>query len=122
MKNVIKIEEIKMYLGTVLQCRVKYVGGIIIDTVETLNYINPNCGHELNVLIKSNDIGFGIDEIIPFVKPLSKLTDEDNAKIESYNENYTRLEMTMQQINYLASKHYDIFNWIGRGLAIKKED
>ncbi len=131
MKDCIKIEEIKMFLET----------GLMIICNETWHYkpkedsvISEFVGLDSDGEIITKRGFFTIDDIKPLVKPLSSLTfedlenlgnrydvriiDEDNAYLFRDEDGLRNpLEWSFQDINYLASKHYDIFNWIGRGLA-----
>jgi len=166
MKDYIKVEELKMYLGTNLQ--VQYKG--IINGIELSKYREeynkrnlyscdfPFSTEELEPFnspkeIIGNRVGYikiiedwkngtsvrvgtmkaGLKRFTlfgggfkPIVKPLSKLTEEDKKGMTKDDIIAAKLGFTsnisLSAAMILASKHYDIFNWLGRGLAIEKED
>lgn len=135
-EDCIKIEEIKMFLGVGLQ--IEYMGKswfveAILDgsnkgEVEICNY-EDNCCNEILL----------ISDIRPLVRPLSELTQTEmdgmygccsSFDIELLSQDFGDLGADayvgvvggLFVLNELAKRHYDIFNWISRGLADKLED
>ena len=133
MKDCIKTEEIKMFLGTDLKVNVNepYASPKIKWFIHSVD-IKGNCA----MFDNSRRVDcVPLEDITPLVKPLSSLTDEilkemypriDMKYVDSLSckdtgdvteDSYNRILSSMIICNILASKHYDIFNWIGRGLA-----
>jgi len=133
MKDCIKIEEIKMFLGTNLKVNVNEP--CVSPKIKWFIYsvdIKGDCA----MFDNSRRVDcVPLEDITPLVKPLSSLTDEilkemypriDMKYVDSLSckdtgdvteDSYNRILSSMIICNILASKHYDIFNWIGRGLA-----
>jgi hypothetical protein len=137
----ITVEELKMFVGTGLEFEVDEVNVLEAVLVTTCD------GHEYTAVSgmgscqESNE--FQISCIIPIVRQLSQLTKE----IEVDGERFVPIEkimptsesknfgwmsdpymkgllhsaeigcLPMNIANKLSSWHFDIFNWIGRGLA-----
>ena len=82
------------------------------------------------LVIDNNEDEYYLSEIKPLIKPLSSITfEEEQYLIKECGRRFDKtdnrfgfdgamsFEDTYKAINFLASKHYDIFNWIERGLA-----
>lgn len=106
-----------MFLGTGLSCQ----------------YENPKWEEGCQQAIISdklkgiigNDIYIGnevleLEEFMPLVKSLDDITEEDEREAEELDlkyADYPPIILYQKRINFLASKHYDICDWLGRGLA-----
>ncbi len=89
------------------------------------------------------------EEFMPIVRPLSRLTEEievdgerfvplialrfakadvlrtqeeEKRNLESFIKNIHKSRVQLCIVQKLASWHFDLFNWLGRGLAVEKED
>ena len=137
MKDCIKIEELKMFLESELQ--VTLVNDVCKKhlTLTTIDVVDDCCGLYDDYLLYSEF--YSINGIKPLVKPLSELTQKeadtlgdcldmdyiellDNGQNNELSYNIGKMIGGNLIVNELAKRHYDIFNWIGRGLANKLED
>lgn len=129
MKDTIKIEELRMFLGTNLRLNEGVFEGVSTDLNEPF----------FAVCRKKGEIGrwlYELKDIRPLVRPLSSLDRVEFDK-KFYGANvvsnmYTKPDpnddkdysgmlkpdyMPYNQIVWLIDRHYDIFNWLVRGLA-----
>ena len=75
---------------------------------------------------KGIDPSFNIEEIKPFLRPMLSMTEAETEKYHSFCEfddgDYTGYPMwfnTIESFEYLYSIHIDVWNFIGKGLALE---
>ena len=61
-----------------------------------------------------------IDDVKPYLRPMSSITEEERAKYHSYCDNYYDIYFdTVASIDWLNANHFDYRGLIERGLAIE---
>ncbi len=127
MKDCIKIEEIKMFVGTGL----KFNGLRDVQILSCIEFVQD----EPRAWVAGCD--YGVIELTdkdfkPLVKPVKELwehhtkdeiedkygvCDYDTSSNNSLIFSCTEFYEIHDSLTKLANEHYDIFDWIGRGLA-----
>ncbi len=143
MADKISVDELKVFVGTGLTVKDKD------NEVHTFDYIKKYSSGGYGVSLSGHrdtqigveivkglyyQTGCRIDAIQPMVRPLSQITIEHlnhlglHTAINSFGRNVHDYEKfvldgkeSLPRCLFLAAKHYDIFNWIGRGLAVELE-
>lgn len=133
MNSQITIEELAGYLPWGLKVKDEFSG-----VVMTLNGLS--CDNEEGIWLLGSKVLHRrlYTEIKPLVYPLSALTEVSKQKFEERTDDgfinwfnsdildFDDIEILSLEhlpygtINWLIRNHYDIFNWISRGLAIDK--
>lgn len=129
LEDCISIDELKMFLGTGLKMKTPHAEICFFDG---LKISKRNC------VLFDMGVACEIMNIQPYVKSLSKMKDDEKLYIEtkfgwrfgSYvNDNqlcfnsWTCGDSMFVILKYLIEHGYDVFNWLGRRLAIElKED
>lgn len=138
METKLELKYLLPYLTHQLKVRQIPITDLYFDKIVELNglFISENCA----TFEKGVDYYFEDDEpdieIKPLLIPLSALTDEHKKSLSDYDQsiigNYLydggKFSLPLLQklsfygADFLASKHYDVFNLIPSGLALNKND
>jgi len=131
MKDQIKLEEIRVFVGTGLEH--EHEGCIFF-----LNNLHVWDSGNWETKLSTDDV-VTAENIVPYVRPMTDATNDIICGLtENINDEY--LELVQQTLGIdiqqdtdqcltgflimseLAKEHYDIFNWIGRKLARPLKD
>jgi len=128
-----RVEEIKMFVGTNLKCIVKN-DSYDEDAGYSFKFKNIKVVGIYDMLVLGeNDDSYSLDDIRPQVKLLAKLTEQEAEKflispkdlmILKVCKDINLVRLSWHSILELVKEHYDIFNWIEHNLAdrIKEEN
>jgi hypothetical protein len=138
----ISVHEIKMFIGTGLEIyghdEVSDIGECVVCNDGDLRYVERGDYH-------SSNCDFNLSDYPPIVRPISHISKEIDHEgmtfiptevLFSSQYNFGKEMRVIPQsmfrenpknwpvwaVSAAASMHFDIFNWIGRGLAKEKED
>jgi hypothetical protein len=101
----ISVQDLALYLG----CKAFHqVLGEKTISIAWLNDIIHYCGE---------DVDFELELIKPILRPLSDITEEEIKQMEYFAPDGS-LGYSAQGYKFLISKHFDVFGWIEKGLAI----
>jgi len=135
MDDKIKVEELKMFWGTGLMVEVEAWNNSMdgVDYVESIK-LTDYTFEDLTGTFPADSY----KSMLPLVRPLTYLTHEievdgksfeplDALRLQSHEDHQIRYRLNvgkefnewlpLRVANALASWHFDIFNWIPRGLA-----
>lgn len=118
MTDRITADEIAIFLGTGLQARVH--GDRVSCTVEGLD-LGLEAKDKPEIILER--VSVPIDKMRPIVRPLSSITKTEKVALRIsdvqwailHNAGYKIPESLMYRtVRALVSKHYDLFDWLGR--------
>jgi len=125
-------EYIAPYLPYALQCQITDNGKTEIAELQAL-YVDGSC-----VFFDVVESEKGFDEVRPILKSMSKLTEQElEAAMFSSHKDWLTIERSswitrygrvkwlnnipVGHMNYLLKNHFDVFDLIGKRLAIEKK-
>lgn len=130
----LSVQDLAMFIGC--EAEYMYVDEETHTGKGTLISVNLNLDRKINfpiVIIDKDDNSryretkVNPDEVKPILRPLSDMTDEEineykvlKPEYTSITDKKTLIKVDARSIKYLVSKHFDIFGWIEKGLAIDK--
>lgn len=92
-----------------------------VKTAKGIGYVYAINTSQLIELSVANDSEywsevFNIDEIKPYLRPMSSMTEEEEFKL---NETTCYTQFTLESYNWLNAHHFDYRGLIERGLALE---
>lgn len=88
-------------------------------------YIDGAVGNEGQLRLSNNKYGGiyqSIDEIKPYLRPMSSMTEKEKAEYDSFNAPTAHRKVWLNRIDWLLSKHFDLRGLIPMGLALEAHE
>lgn len=92
-------------------------GGVIIETLQSICKVGNDL-YTVNALTNDMYNGFSIEEVKPYLRPLSSMTEKESAIKYKLFGNYI-LDNCTAYIDWLNTHHFDHRGLIEKGLALE---